>query len=500
MSLINFLSQGPQMKGFYARELCPPNQIQPRQATFQYNGTSQEISGQDALGHYIIDNAIEVTCPKDCDKKAQFWEKKKVRCLQFSGTIAVVAAAGVYLAAGPYIATAIGVAGLALAILGLVRAYQAKAQVKAWENPVTTIAKQRHEVGQKGPDSFVCLYQNKLKGTALHESEVQQIWLDWSKSYFAPSYSSSSSDTVKKFFTNNPLDTDIFNYADEHRGAMEPYKALQKEYTGVKSAYTDVREMANARREAISLREEKHLSINQGHWDLALAPLNLVLASSLRDAEAKYEMAIQMQKLHLEKAIRELQAPRNPSNLAVAAGGHNRAPVRDAGPRNVAMGGHRAPVRDAGPSDVVMGEDIPRRTAELERAFNESHVVKNARSERDSAKAKYNLIYALASAPVNIYFEGKKREIQQHAAAQRSEVTQRENNQIAEFAPAVEGIRQAFNNQTAYTFLQTFTNFKEMPEPSAPPIEIGNPPPYNPAVMNGVDAASYNAFIGQIKR
>lgn len=457
------------------------DQAKAIQASHQYQGTvtHQEIQGQ--VSKRIVDNAVEVLTVTDDIRapKLDFWNQRSVQSLGLgisglgftAGGAAGAAAAKTFIVGGtaavatPVAGVAVAVLGVAIAILGFYRYSQANEQYVAWQDPMAAHRAQRQRTDIEG---FSYVFSHQLKGRLIHPEECRQLWFNWcdrdmpNYQQVNPErcYSPETVKQIKQFFKHNPLDVAAMEYAFTGVApAPLNIQSLSTFFNQVKSAYSDVRAKAERERTKIDVERRRLIRQNEANREAWLAPAKLVRDSMNDEAyqrklsQVKPYAATRDQKLHEIKQ----RFAKQEINL----------------------------------------EEKNQQEAQAERIYTSHPAVIQAEEEYRSKSRKYQLLYDIASAPINAKFDGKGREIEAWAARQTDKVNRREDKQISHFARDVQGIAHAYVNAANYNRGQDELEAQEQLYPKLDLFNDLNQAyvlPQNP----GVNAVELGQFMDQI--
>ncbi len=452
-------------------------------ASHQYKGTVTHSEQKAQVSKRVLDQAVEVLTVTDDirNPQLQFWTQRSVQSLRVGVSGLVVATSGVAgvaaaktclvgtaAVAGPVAAGAVVILGIALAILGFYRKSQANEQFEAWKDPLATYQAQRQRSGTLG---FSYVFSHHLKNTIVHPEECRQLWNEWSD-YLMPLYQdiqvgkANSAETVKRvkdFFESNPLDADAMEYAFANLApAPQNIQDLAKFYQEMKLAYSDVRARAQIERNKIAQEEKKLLQRNEANRDAWLAPAKAVRDLMKQDALQKKENDVKALKVQLNQNLQSIKDQCIVKKL-------------------------NSQTRD----ELI---------AAAQQAYNNHPIVIKANQEYEAKCRKYQLLYEVASAPINLTFDNKKRDINDWAQRQTQKVNKQENKQISYFVQDVQGVAKAYVNTTAYNRAQAVKDPQDLLYPQLDGLYIDLntaytiPPAYDPALQ----ASDVNQFYQQI--
>jgi hypothetical protein len=485
MSFITYIKEGIGLANHAYDRFNPiytQDQAKAITASYEYNGnvTASEIT--DTQSRRVLDKAIEIISVSDQMRapKIAFWEKRSAQSLKlgiaavglsFAGTAAGIAA-GTLLAETVAIvavvaAVAVVVAGVALTILSLYRRSQANGQYAAWQDPLQGYQVQRRQTQFRG---FSHVFENGLKGTLIHPEENRQLWINWSNS-FMPLYQQirgehsqfpDSINKIKQFFQNNPLDAAAMKYAFEGvEPAPENIQDLSVFYNQMKSAYSFVRDEAEKARNKIKGEKRELIRNNESQREAWLAPAKFVKEMMVEQARNEKSMVTKPFEVALDNSLAEI---------------------------------HRRFARKE-----ISLEEKNKLNSIARNDYHHHHLIIKSEHEYQMKVRKYQLLYELATAPINLKFDHNNNKIEKWAQKEIKKIYKKEDQKISHFAHDVQGVAQSYINMTTYNKRQ---EEKEQQERLYPDLELFTnlneayvrPPAYNPELS----ASEVTHFFNQI--
>jgi len=481
MSFTNFLINGINVAdNSYNRfnHSFPQDKATVLSPTYEYKGaiTRSEDSGN--VFKRTLDNAVQVTTVTNHtrDAKLNFWDKRSFQSLILGiggtalGIAGTAAAALTASAATPIASVAVAVGGIALAILSFNRRHQANEQYKAWQDPIAKYQELRAKTLSGG---FYHVYSHKLKNSLIHPQECRELYIDWAKTTMPKyqklgvknGYATPVTEDIKEFFKSNPLDADIVKYAFENVARPPEFVGrLSSFYTDLKIDYSGVRNKATVSKNKLYSEKQHLINKNESQRQAWLAPAKISRNMMISNAKNEKSRQTQTQKLIFRNTIEQIN--RRFSNQRITQVTQNE--------KNQAI-------------------------AAAKRNYDNKSIVSRARQDYRSKCIKYQCLYEIAAAPINLHFNNNDQKIKEWANYEIQKVNKKENRQINSFAGDVEGIAKAYVNASHYERIQTNRDDREHLYPQLPTFynyqEAYRMPSANDSRYNAVDM---NQFYGHI--
>jgi hypothetical protein len=446
MGIFSYLIHGVDLASNTYNRLSPVyplDEIRPIAASHDYQGIVTSEETLDTTSKRVLDFAIEIISVSDEPRTLmiKFWKTRSAQCLGLgiggmglavAGFVGAVVA-GIMLSGTLGLAVGVSlslvaaaIASIVLSILGFHRMDQADKQRQAWQDPLPAYQAQRQKTQTEG---FSHVFYENLKGTLIHSEECQQLWVDWSNQEMGlyqqiqldQSHSPDVLGKINRFFSHNPLDSDVMDYVfEENRQPPKHIQDLRKTYQQIKASYSNIRSATQNKKSLFYQEKERLLSENETKREASLAPALLFKNQTL--AETSHQ--------HTEE-IREIQ-----NTLQQTLDQINQ----------------RFPYGRVSCEELV---EKRKQIAEAEKAYENNPIVLDANRNYHIKCHEAKLTYDAVAKPINLKFDNLKREIEERAADQIQKVNEGEDGQVSHFAKDVQGLAEAFVDEKVYIPSQT---------------------------------------------
>lgn len=395
-------------KNYYrSSDEYPVDQISAKKAVHVFSGSITQQIENEKTCTYMIDGAVvfNSVLPKHREAGQSFWKSRKLEVLLVAGLFAT---AGVALATlcvtgvlTPMVGGSLVVGSVALSCFSLYRYFQARKAHMEWENPLERYCSERQKIGSQG---FNYIYGHQLKNRLAHPDEVLCAYKKNAKTHMKTAQSTSlSSQQIKAFFANNPLEEKCFKYAYEGSSECIPesFERLNQYYKDLHVEYRDVRQGAEIERSKIRRNQAAQNKKNDEKREQGLAPFQKIKELYDQQAQSKRDALLLP---YVNKRNQQIE------NIN----------------------------QDLSKTD----KEEQKRKAWTEYR-NNPHVQQFNRECEDELR-KHQFLYDLAAAPILGAHEEKKTRINKWADEKMKGVNEKENQNLSSFAPRVKDLADAY--------------------------------------------------------
>lgn len=452
--------------------------------SYQFNGvvtseTIKKINGLE-VSERLLDSTVVVTSVTNEQRQQNlaFWRNKKLQVLtavilaQLTGLLAMIATNPGLLTASAIVTNPIALAAISISLLGLtllgtLRFFQTRAQIKAWqEDPIASCQKIRKQAGMEG---FLFIQKHGLKGTLVHPNEVKTAYWKWAEEFFVKfNKKKLTSYRIKKFFNQNPLDITMLEYADVKQDEQSRY--LVQAFYQIKQRYSSIGAPMNDQQQKVNRQKEDLLQKNLLDYENSIRPINLTLNLLIQRAAENRDAIISVEGDDHQAAVARIE--RSYLNII-----------------------------ELNPKDKESAEDIKK--TELEHARQDlarNQKILAANQQFTVLTDQYRFYYNKIIAPIHQLFYDKQTEIRIFAERQTAQIKTDENCQVSDLCPLIKALINAnLNHPCSQSDAELLDNeVIRQPKLIDTATEYKLPPFDARWEEMGMNRSTYAAFIQQL--